>query len=263
MTSRSLAAVAALGAALAAMSCGYPTFVFDPKGTGGAGGSATSSAQSGSGGMGSASSSAESSATSSASAGAGTGGAAGCALDHLVISEIRTRGKGGATDELIELYNPTSSAIALNDAWVIESRSATATMYGKRWQGAVGKSVPAGGHYLITGAGYTQAPVKDDALIGGITDAGSLRLTFLTGTIDAVCYSFDMATLADLTAPTFTCEGDAASNQPHDDSSSAQSNIDASLERQGQGCLDDGSSAMDFKAISPAHPENVASPLVP
>lgn len=267
MTLRCTTAAAALGTVLVAASCGYPTFEFDPKGSSSQSSAASSTTTGGMGGAGGAlssatSSAASTSASSTSAATSGTGGAPGCALDHLVISEIRSRGVGLASDEFIELYNPTSSAVTLDTGWLVEGRSAAVSGYAKRWQGS-GKSIPAHGHYLIGGTKYLQAPAEDDALTSGITDAASVRLTYLAVTIDAVCYSFDATTAADLTDPTFTCEGAAAFNGPHDDMSTPQSNIDASLERLNQGCLDDDQSAQDFKVISPAHPENTMSPPVP
>jgi hypothetical protein len=271
MTLRCITAVAALGTAFVAISCGYPTFEFDPKGSGGQSSATSSSVTTGGmGGAASTTTSAQSSATSSASASStatsaatsGTGGAPGCALDHLVISEIRSRGAAQGFDEFIELYNPTASAVTLDAGWLIEGRSAAVMTYAKRWQGS-GKSIPAHGHYLIVGTNYTQQPPKDDMLSGGITDAASLRLSYLAATVDAVCYSFDSATATDLADPTFTCEGAPASNLPHNDMSTPQSNIDASLERRNQGCLDDDQNLNDFKAISPAQPENTMSPPVP
>jgi len=263
MTCRCLTALAA---ALAAVSCGYPTFEFLPTGSSSSAssGAASSSAASG-GGAGGAMSSAESSSSAQSSAGvssSGTGGPPACALGHLVISEIRSRGMGSAADEFIELYNAASSDVTLGSGWLIEGRSATAAAYSKRWQGS-GKTIPRQGHYLIAGTKYLQLPAEDDALTSSITDASSLRLTYLGATIDAVCYSFDALTASELEDPSFTCEGTPTTNGPHDDTSSAQSNIDASLERRNQGCADSGVSATDFKAISPAHPENTASPAVP
>jgi hypothetical protein len=169
---------------------------------------------------------------------------------------------GSAADEFIELYNATSKDVTLGSGWLIEGRSAIAAAYSKRWQGS-GKTIPKQGHYLIGGVKYVQSPAQDDALTSSITDASSLRLTYLGTTIDAVCYSFDAVTASDLEDPSFTCEGAPITNGPHDDSSSPQSNIDASLERGNQGCLDTGASTTDFQAISPADPQNTASPPVP
>ena len=152
--------------------------------------------------------------------------------------------------------------MVLNNGWLIEARSATAGTYAKRWQGS-GKTIASHGHYLLGGASYMQSPPQDDALTSGITDAASVRLTYLTKVVDAVCYSYDVVTANELSDSTFTCEGTSASNQPHDDSNSSQSNIDASLERKNQGCLDEGMNVTDFQAISPAQPENTMSPTVP
>ncbi len=77
---------------------------------------------------------------------------------HLVISEIQTAG-GDADDEFIELYNPTNSAILIED-WSIQFRIAsTGTFYKKNF--VTGNSVPAYGFFLIAHSGYDGTPTAD------------------------------------------------------------------------------------------------------
>jgi hypothetical protein len=180
-----------------------------------------------------------------------------CALTTLVISEIRTRGAGGASDEFVELFNPTAAAVVLDNTWKIEARSHTTGTYTVRWTGT-GTSIPAHGHFLIAGTGYTQAPVMDAALSSGVTDASSVRLVHGTTNVDAICFGFDAASMAAYDA-TYTCEGTPVSNLPHDNSTSATSNSDASLDRLPAGgasdCTDTGNNATDFAPLAPAAPQ--------
>jgi hypothetical protein len=187
-----------------------------------------------------------------------------CMLTHLVISEVRSRGAGGAADEYVELYNPTGAAITLDNTWTLEARSNAAASYTARWTGT-GTSIPPHGHYLIASAGYTQMPTADGALSSGITDAGSLRLQHAGATVDALCYAYTAASGAVFsTDTTYTCEGMFAMN-PHNNATST--NTDASIERLPGGaagsCTDTGVSAADFATIMPGAPQSTVSPATP
>jgi hypothetical protein len=274
MTLRAAAAAAVAVALLGAASCGYPTFEFDPSGTGGrstasASASAAQSSSGSSGGAGgsAASSSSQSTAASSTASGAatsGTGGAPGCPVDHLVISEIRSRGIGGGNDEFIELYNPTELAIPMDDSWSIKVRGSTSLNYSTRWQGQMASSlsIPAHGHFLIAGPAYAQSPAPDVMIPGSITaDSASVLLINVGSTVDAVCFAFGVDKVTAVAA--FTCEGNPASNAPHDDSVNGMSNLDSSVARNQNGCADIGDNATDFSVTHPAKPESTLSALVP
>jgi hypothetical protein len=236
---------AVIAAHLAAFGCSYPDFVFD-----GAGGQGT----------------AASSTTSSSSAASSAGGSP-CTLDHLVISEIRSRGLGGAADEFVELYNPTAAPVTLDSSWTLQSRGSGAFTYATRFTGG-GQIVPAHGHFLIAGPGYTQSPAPDIQLAAALTsDAGSVILVQdLVTTIDAVCFFYDSGSLAIITniLDPYVCEGMPVDN-PHDDSTGT--NTDKSLERQPGGglgnCTDTDDNASDFAIRSPATPENAQGKPVP
>jgi len=172
---------------------------------------------------------------------------------------------GGASDELIELYNATPSPVTLDGNWKLEGRSAGGASYTTRWIGA-GGTIPPYGHYLIVGSSYTQLPAGDDMLSSSITDAGSVRLLNGTAVVDAICYYFDATTQLAFTGD-YSCEGSPVSNQPHDNSSTATSNVDVSLERKpggtGGNCTDTDDNTADFDIASPAYPENTQSPATP
>jgi Lamin Tail Domain len=235
--------------------------------TGGGGGGSTSSSSSSTSSTSATSSTSSASSTSSTSSSSSSSGGTTCSIGHLLISQIRSRGAGGASDELVELYNPTASPVTLDTTWKIEARSDSATSYSSRWTGT-GKVIPAHGHFLITGTGYTQAPAFDDNLSTGITDASSLRLVQGTTNVDAVCYGYDATTKGTFTGDaTYTCAGTPADNLPHDNSASATSDADVSITRQpggaGGNCTDTGDNAADFATTTPAAPMSTASPPTP
>jgi hypothetical protein len=267
---------AALAVALAgAASCGYPTFEFDPSGTGGrsttsASASAAQSSSASSGGTGGTGGSATSSSQSGSGGGAttgastsGVGGGPSCPVDHVLISEIRSRGIGGGNDEFIELYNPTDVAIPMDDAWSIKVRGSAAGNYVTRWQGTMGSnlSIPAHGHFLLGGPMYVQSPAPDVMIMSSITtDSASILLINIGSTIDAVCFAAVGGLAMDAT---FTCEGNPASNAPHDETPNGMSNFDSSVARKQNGCTSSGDNATDFAVSHPAKPESSQSPLVP
>ena len=127
--------------------------------------------------------------------------------------------------------------------------------------------LPAYGHFLIVGASYLAPPAPNGALTTGITDAASIRLIDAGAIIDAVCYQYDATTLQELEGGGYTCKGTPVSNLPHDDSASAMSDVDASIERKPGGalgsCTDTEDNAADFKSQSPSTPQNASSPPTP
>ena len=260
-----------LGFVLSVVGCAEGTLL--PGGIDGEGGDTTS----GNGGMGgfagvsSSNSSAASTGSSmsggpsSSAASSSSGGSSFCNLNHLVISEIRSRGALGTSDELVELFNASSTFVTLDSTWAIEGRSAGGSIYTTRWQGSTG-TIPAYGHFLIGGPSYAQSPSADDSLLVSLTDATSLRLVHAGAVVDAVCYYFNAGTMAAFTAE-YTCEGVPTSNSPHDDSASAASSVDVSIERLPGGssgnCVDTDDNASDFYNAMPATPMNLQSPPTP
>jgi hypothetical protein len=192
-----------------------------------------------------------------------------CANDHLVLSEIRSRGAAGASDEFIEIYNPTAADVVLDASWKIEARSSSATTYGTaRWVGT-GKTIGAHKHFLLTNTAYAQLPAKDEATTtSGITDATSVRLVHGTTLVDAVCYGFSAATKAALVAAGagYDCEGAPADNLPHNNTAGV-GDVDVSIERRPGGmlgnCIDTGDNAADFITTTPAAPQNATSAATP
>jgi hypothetical protein len=178
-----------------------------------------------------------------------------CAVNHLVISEVKSRGAGGAADEYVEIYNPTSASVTFDNTWTISARGSTASTYGTPRYTGTGLVIPSHGHLLVAGGSYTGTPAANGTLSSGITDASSVVLYKSGVAIDAVCYGFDAASKTAVTASGYVCEGNPATN-PHDNTNGT--NVDKSLERN-PNYVDTGASDVDFTVSSPSTPQAIAS----
>ena len=83
----------------------------------------------------------------------------GSTVNHLVISQIRI---AAATDDVVELYNPTSAPISLTDTSV--QYLAANGNFGFRVNLTGANSVPKHGWYLVAANGYSGSPSRDDSM---------------------------------------------------------------------------------------------------
>src|SRR5258706_246641 len=79
--------------------------------------------------------------------------AAGAVVNHVVISEFATRGLTAATDEFVELYNPTDDPISLS-GWKLQYKSATGTLWNDRATLPANATIPGRGFYLLANTSY-------------------------------------------------------------------------------------------------------------
>ena len=167
------------------------------------------------------------------------------AVGSVVISEFRTNGPNGGTDEFIELFNQTSSNICIEN-WQLRALTGTGNE-------AVRATIPAGvaigpgSHYLIANNGY-----------GGTAD-----LTYGTGIVDngGIAIFDDNGVKIDSvgTSSTFTTYAEGTSLNP------LTGNQDQSYHRSfdsGMGIyIDTDDNSSDFQIVSPSTPENsIGSP---
>ncbi len=167
-------------------------------------------------------------------------------LNHIVISEFRTRGPNGTSDEFLELYNPTGAAVNIG-GWLVKSSNNKGTT-STRATIPTGKILQPGQHYLLAMSNYSGSVAADQTYSTGLTDNGGIALFNGSTVVDQVGMSTgsaykEGAVLAPLT-----------------------SNQNRSYERKIGGasgsCVDANNNSADFVVISPSAPQNMASPVV-
>ncbi len=193
---------------------------------------------------------------------------------RLLFSEIRTRGSAGASDELMEIYNPTGEPVTMGPSWTIRVRGASGSgsctgAENTRFTGA-GDVIPPHGHLLLgASAGYDDAVAADRTYASPFVDAANLILREDTSVIDAICFYFDATTLGRLVDPScnYVCEGAPVSNLPHDNGASGPpGDVDVGLERLPGAALgngqDTGDNAADFQVVA-SSPQGLSAAPTP
>lgn len=96
--------------------------------------------------------------------------------DHVVISEAQTGRTGATTNDFIELYNPTPSAINLKGLRLVRrAQTATTDTTIKSW--TTDTFIPANGFYLWANSGYSAIAVAPDTTTTStIADNNSIAL---------------------------------------------------------------------------------------
>ncbi|HEY8224038.1 MAG TPA: lamin tail domain-containing protein, partial [Pyrinomonadaceae bacterium] len=169
-------------------------------------------------------------------------------VGQLLISEFRTRGPVGASDEFVEIYNPTTSTLTIGGL-KIRASNGSGTI-SDRVTITAGATLGAGCHYLLangSSSGFSGSVTPNQTFGTGITDDGGIAITGSNGTriIDAVGMSNSSAykegtTLAPLTVST-----------------------DQSYERKPGGKFGNGvdtnNNASDFALTNPSNPQNSSS----
>ncbi len=107
-------------------------------------------------------------------------------VGHLVISQIRV---SGSADDVVELYNPTASAISLS-GYSVQYLAANGN-FGFRVNLSTAGNIPSHGWYLVAANGYAGTPTRDDSLVANNLSATAghavlaLKTTNITGCTDA------------------------------------------------------------------------------
>lgn len=170
--------------------------------------------------------------------------------DHLVISEIVTGG-ASASDELIELYNPTTVALPLEGLELIYVTASGATISRRALWELGAPEVGPGRHLLVANELGAYAALADALYASGMAATGgsvALRIQGASSAIDAVGWG---------TAASTWLEGVAAPVAP----------AGSSLERLPGGALgstrDTHDNAADLVVRPVPEPQNSGSPAVP
>ena len=114
--------------------------------------------------------------------------AAGLAPGHVVVSEVMTGG-ASASDEFIELYNPTSAALPLDGLEVVYVTSTGATVTRKAAWAVGATGMPAGAHLLIANSAGIFGGMADIVYANGLAAAGgsvALRIQGAAAAVDSV-----------------------------------------------------------------------------
>ena len=166
---------------------------------------------------------------------------------NVVISEFRTVGPNGPTDEFVELFNPTGSAIAIG-GWTLQKSNgcgATTTLITTIIPSTL--TLAAGQHYLIRGTNYSGSVNADLTANLNIDDNGGIALLNSGGSI------IDQVGLC--SATTYR-EGTALTP--------LTTNVNQGYDRKASStgvCVDSNNNAVDFFLRNPSDPQNSTSPL--
>src|SRR5512140_2925007 len=101
---------------------------------------------------------------------------------HVVISEFRTRGPNGDSDEFIELYNPTGAAVDIG-SWSIRRSADCAVTQSSVVTIASNMVLQAGQHYLLLSQQSSSLSGADQVFYPALTDAGGIALFDTDGDI--------------------------------------------------------------------------------
>ncbi len=117
---------------------------------------------------------------------------AGCTAAAIVINEVQTEGTGGAEDEWVELFNPSSCAIDIS-GWVLKHESINGNSADTVWTAASGTVLAAGGYGVVAGTAYSGPTTFEiGSFNSGVlaSDGGGLGLYGSSGTtlIDSMGY---------------------------------------------------------------------------
>lgn len=172
------------------------------------------------------------------------------ATDHLVVSEVMTGG-ASASDEFIELYNPTAAALALDGLEVVYVTSTGATVTRKAaWASGV-STVAAGGHVLVANEAGIFAGLADVTYAGGLAATGgsiALRVQSAATAIDAVGWGTAASTWLETRPAPAAPAGSSLERLPGGSSGSTQDTDD---------------NLVDFGNQPVPEPQNSTAPPVP
>ena len=179
-----------------------------------------------------------------------SGPSAVAAAANLVVSEVVTGG-ASANDELVELYNPSTTALPLEGLELVYVSASGATVTRRVGWELGAPTVAPGGHLLVANELGVFASIADVLYAGGMAATGgsvALRIQGATTAIDAVGWGATTSTwLEGLPAPAPPA-GSSLERLPGGDAGST---------------MDTGNNAADFAVRALPDPQNSASPPVP
>ena len=170
--------------------------------------------------------------------------------DHLVISEV-VAGGASASDELIEIYNPTAAAMPLEGLELVYVTASGATISRRAAWELGAPSLGPGRHLLVANELGVYAGIADALYASGMAGTGgsvALRIQGASSAIDAVGWG---------TAASAWLEGQVADAPPSGSSLERLPGGDAGSTQ------DTDDNAADFVVRAVPEPQNLGSPPVP
>ena len=172
------------------------------------------------------------------------------ATGNLVVSEVVTGG-ASANDELVELYNPSTTALPLEGLELVYVSASGATVTRRVGWELGAPTVAPGNHLLVANELGAFASIADALYAGGMAATGgsvALRIQGATTALDAVGWGAAASTWL---------EGSPAPAPP------AGSSIERLPGGDAGSTMDTGNNAADFAVRALPDPQNSASPAVP
>jgi hypothetical protein len=182
--------------------------------------------------------------------------------NHLVISELAPAGPNGASDEFIELHNPTNAEVSLSN-WKLLYRSASGSSYTGTYTFSIGAKIAARGYYLLALSGTSYSgPIADATYGAGVAMAGAgghVRLVQADGTtvVDTVGYGTAIAPEGSAITGTLGTSG-SYERKAVSTSTAATMAVGGSDANRGNG-YDSENNASDFVVRTTRQPQNSAS----
>jgi hypothetical protein len=172
------------------------------------------------------------------------------AAGHLVVSEVMT-GAASASDEFIELYNPSDAALPLEGLEVVYVTATGGTITRKAAWSAGASAVLPGAHLLIANSAGIFAGLADVAYTNGLASTGgsvALRIVGAATSVDAVGWGNATSTWLETRPASAPAAGSSLERLPGGSSGSGQDTDD---------------NLIDFVAQPAPDPQNSGSPPVP
>jgi hypothetical protein len=164
---------------------------------------------------------------------------------NIVISQFRTNGSGGPTDEFVELFNPIGVDIEIS-GWNIRYSASNGTPITRCTIPSIPPTLLSPGqHYLIASNGFDDGYVVDLACDLAIADDGGIAITLEDNTVvDAVGMGTGTAFKEGTVLSPLISGDDSYIRRPYNN---------------WHGCYDNGDNSIDFVVSSPPQPQNMSS----
>ena len=170
-------------------------------------------------------------------------------IGHLLVSEVMTGG-ASASDELIELYNPSASALPLEGLEVVYVTATGGTITRKASWAAGAASLSSGAHLLIANGAGAFASIADVTYTNGLAAPGgsvAIRILGASTAIDAVGWGTAANPWMEGTATVAPAAGHSIERLPGGSGGSGQ---------------DTNENGADFVERAAPDPQNSASPPI-